>query len=250
MILDSDPLVIAWVAVALVAGGFIKGAIGFALPIVTVTLISTLLPVQLTLAMITGPIVMTNAWQAATSGHPGLAFRRFWPLIAALLVCLWISASLVAELDQELLYTLVGVIVVIFTATSLFNANFTLGSRSEKWAGPLAGACGGLIGGASTIWGPPMTMYFVALRLPKDEFIRAVGLVWFIASIPLVVAYYRNGILNDETIPLTLLACLPTAGGMILGQVLRGRFNQELFRKAVLVTLLLLGLNLVRRAVF
>lgn len=247
---DAAPLVVAWVAFALVAGGFVKGAIGFALPIVTVTLLSTLLPVPLTLALITGPIVMTNAWQAATSGNPGPAFRRFWPLITALLICLWISASLVTQVDQEIIYTLVGIIVVIFTLTSLFKTDFTLKPRSEIWAGPLAGACGGLIGGASTIWGPPMTLYFVALRLPKEDFIRAVGLVWFIASVPLVIAYYRNGILNSETIPLTLMACLPAAGGMVIGQVLRNRLNQEIFRKAVLMTLLLLGLNLLRRSIF
>ena len=111
-------------------------------------------------------------------------------------------------------------------------------------------SAGGLLGGVSTIWGPPMTMYFVMLRLSKDMFVRTIGLVWFAGSIPLVLAYVENGILTAEVAPLSLLACVPGLAGMWVGQKIRGRVDQETFRKALLITLFVMGLNLIRRAVF
>ena len=114
----------------------------------------------------------------------------------------------------------------------------------------MAGALGGLLGGVSTIWGPPMMMYFVMLRLTKDVYIQAVGLVWFIASIPLVIAYIRYGILTFQTTLLSIIMCIPGAIGFLVGQKLRRRINQKLFRTLLLWFLLLVGLNLIRRAIF
>ena len=95
-----------------------------------------------------------------------------------------------------------------------------------------------------------MTIYFVLLRLSKEEFVQAVGLVWFAGSIPLLAAYIDNGLLNEETAWLSVGACLPAFIGLGLGQWVRKRIDQALFRKALLVMLFVVGLNLLRRAVF
>ena len=95
-----------------------------------------------------------------------------------------------------------------------------------------------------------MTMYFVMLKLPKDTFVRAVGLVWFCASVPLVVAYTDNGLLNADTAPLSAAASVPGLIGIRIGEVIRARIDQEVFRKTMLVVLVIIGLNLIRRAVF
>ena len=82
------------------------------------------------------------------------------------------------------------------------------------------------------------------------ESIRTVGLTWFVGSIPLIAAYVDNGILTADVAPLSLLACVPGLAGMWVGQKIRGRIDQETFRKALLITLFVIGLNLIRRAVF
>ncbi len=59
-----------------------------------------------------------------------------------------------------------------------------------------------------------------------------------------------NGILTGEVAPLSLLASVPAFAGMWAGQRIRGRIDQETFRKVLLITLFVIGLNLIRRAVF
>ena len=106
------------------------------------------------------------------------------------------------------------------------------------------------MGGITTIWGPPMMMYFVMLKLPKDIFVRTVGMAWFSLAVPLTFAYWRNGIFTGDVITLSFAACVPGMIGIRIGEKIRDKIDHETFRKVMLVILLIIGLNLIRRAVF
>lgn len=245
-----DTMTVTVALVGFAFAGVVKGMTGIGLPIVAISVLSSFLPAPLALGLVTVPIVLTNLWQVMQSGNLMEPLRRFWPMIACLLVFIWVGAQIVVALDADALFALLGTVVVLFTATNYVRPVMKVPPSAEIWAGPLAGAVGGLLGGVSTILGPPMTMYFVMLRLSKDMFVRTIGLVLFAGSIPLVLAYVENGILTAEVAPLSLLACVPGLAGMWVGQKIRGRIDQETFRKALLITLFVMGLNLIRRAVF
>lgn len=239
---------LALVALAMLCGGVVKGVIGLGLPIVSISILSSLLSVPTALAVLVGPILLSNLWQLLQGGYTRATVRRFWPVIAALVLGLWISASLVTNIPPRLLFGLLGVIVVMFCATVYLAPSLGIPAGAEKWVGALAGLAGGLIGGISTVYGPPITMYLVALKVPKDQFIGAVGLIWFCGAVPLAAAYAVNGVLTAELALWSALACVPAAAGLFMGQWVRDRIDQEAFRKVLLAALLLLGLNLVRRA--
>ncbi len=245
--LDTTMLTLA--SLALMLGGFVKGAIGVGLPVVAIAVLSNFLPVPLLLAIVVIPILMTNLWQAIDAGNLQRPLARFWPMTLCLLVLIWFSARLVVELNPRILYALIGTSVLLFVLSSYFRLAWNVSPSAERWAGPLAGSLGGFLGGISAIWGPPMMIYFVMLRLPKEDYIQAVGLVWFIASIPLVIAYARYGILTAETALLSGLACIPGFIGLAIGQALRKYINQQAFTKLLLLFLFLVSLNLLRRAI-
>ncbi len=247
---EFDTGTIVLVVFALIAGGIVKGVVGIGLPIVTIAILSSFLPLPLVLTLILVPIAVTNLWQAVQTGNLLVPLRRFWPMTACLLIFVWVSAHLVVELDPRVLYAVLGLVVIFFSLSDFIHPPGRLPPSAEIWAGPLAGTLGGLLGGLSTIWGPPMTIYFMLLRLSKEEFVQAVGLVWFAGSIPLVLAFVDNGLLNGETVWLSLGACPPAMVGLGLGQWVRKRIDQALFRKALLFVLFVIGLNLLRRAIF
>jgi uncharacterized membrane protein YfcA len=147
-----------------------------------------------------------------------------------------------------MLFGLLGGIVLCFSVTAYLTPNLRIAPPAEKWIGAVAGFAGGLIGGVSTVHGPPITLYLVALRLPKEVFIGATGLIWFCAALPLTAAYIYHGVLTAELAAFSALACVPAIGGQFLGQWVRDRIDQETFRKLLFAALLLLGLNLIRRA--
>lgn len=248
--LGFDYPMLALIFGTLIVGGVLKGITGIGLPMLSLGFLTIFLPVPLVLAIIVTPIVVTNLWQAVQAGNVMEPVRRFWPVAVALCAFLWVGAQLVVTLPPRALYAIIGACVVAFNAISYFNPSFRLPAGGEKWAGPVSGIVGGFLGGISTLFGPPIVMYFLMLDLPKETFIRAVGLIWFVASVPLLLSYIDNGILNADTWLLSVLACVPGMIGLAVGTAIRRRIDERAFRKAVLLVFFVLGLNLIRRAVF
>lgn len=242
-----DSWLLAFLVLAVFAGGLVKGVCGLGLPIVAMGLLTMVFPVPFALAAACGSIVLANFWQAWAAGAPMAAVKRHWAVIVFLAGFLFAGARLAAHLTPEDLFLTVGVIVALFCALNLWNADLALPARWERAAAPAAGAAAGIMAGVSAIWGPPITMYFLSLRLPKEEFVRAVGLVWACGSVPLVIAYEINGILTPETRALTVLAAPAALAGMFLGARVRARLPQETFRKILLAVFMAVGVNLIRK---
>ncbi|MEK9723847.1 MAG: sulfite exporter TauE/SafE family protein [Rhodospirillaceae bacterium] len=243
--------VLTILSLAICAGGFVKGVTGIGLPIVAIAVMVNFMDPLTTFTMLTMPILATNLWQAATSHDWKAPFVRFWPMILVFIASLVAGAQLAVALDTHILLLVLGVTVAVFAASNIVKPRaHPLSPATERWAGPFAGVLSGLLGGLTTIWGPPMMMLFILLKLEKDVWVQTVGLIWFLGSVPLALAYWQNGLLNGETLPLSLYACVPGMIGIWLGEAIRRRINQETFRKVMLVALLLIGLNLIRRALF
>ena len=119
------------------------------------------------------------------------------------------------------------------------------GTVPRRIGGELAGGRGGVSGG----WGPQTVLYLTALDLPKAESVRVQGVIYGVGGIALLLAHLKSGVLNAQTLPLSLLMVLPATLGMALGFRVQDRLDQARFRRWTLVVLVLAGLNLVRKAV-
>lgn len=235
---------------SLALGGFAKGVLGVGLPMVTVPILSLFLPIRDVVAIMYFPILATNIWQAFSGGYLLLALKRFWPLLLVLTILVWVGTFSLTRLDADLVALLLGLAVAIFAALSLLRPNLRIAPRWEKPLGVLAGAAAGFFGGLALIGGPPVIMYFVALHLRKEEFIGCIGLVYLLTLIPAGVAYVTLGVLQTHHILPGLATLIPTCAALALGQWLRGWLNQELFRKILLGSMVVIGLNLVQRGLF
>ncbi len=241
----------AIISVAICLGGFVKGLTGIGLPIITIAILTNFLNPITTFAILIIPIFVTNLWQAVTAKNLITPLRRFPVMIAVFIIFLFIGVELAINLDRELMLLALGISVTVFSASTLIRPPAEPLSRAtERWFGPIAGAMGGILGGLTTIWGPPMLMLLVLLKLDKQTWIQTVGVIWFIGSIPLALAYWHNGILNTQTASISGLACMPGMIGIWLGEAVRNHINTETFRKILLVTLFLIGGNLIRRGLF
>jgi uncharacterized membrane protein YfcA len=108
----------------------------------------------------------------------------------------------------------------------------------------------GFIGGLSGVWGPPTVIYLTLLEVPKQDHIRAQGVIYGLGSVALFLAHFQTGVISKETLPLSVFALLPAVAGMWLGFRIQDRLDQKLFRKLTLIVLIVAGLNLIRRGMF
>lgn len=245
----SFPMLTAAVAVTF-AAGFVKGAVGFALPMIMISVLGSFMDPQTALAAVILPTLASNLWQALRQGwRAALAsVRSFRLYLVVMLVFIALSAQLVRVLPQSLLLLLVGVPVTFFALIQLLGVYLRLEQKHRWLAEPLIGAGAGFVGGLSGVWGPPLVVFLTALGTDKREQMRIQGVVYGLGAVVLAGAHLGSGVLNAKTLPLSALLLLPTLAGMALGLALHERMPQAAFRRGTLLVLVLAGLNLIRRA--
>ena len=193
------------------------------------------------------PMLLSNIWQMYREGNGAATIRRFWPFGAALFVCLFFSSLFAAEFEPATLILITGISVVIFAGTSLIKLPPPLPPKWELPAMIAAGAAGGLMGGLTGLWSPPLVILLLALRLEKTDYIRAFGFLLVIGAIPLLGGYVVNGLMTQELFIISMVMVVPTLLGFAIGEKVRDKMDTSRYQKAVLVFFLIMGLNLIRK---
>ncbi len=233
--------------IALVAG-FIKGVVGFAMPLVLISGLTFFLPPELALAGLIFPTVVTNLFQALRQGPKAAwaSIRMFKVFLISGGIMLVLSAQTVRFLPTQTMLLVIGVPITLFAFWQLAGRSFSLAQRSTKIE-VLVGGFAGAVGGVSGVWGPPTVAYLTALGTPKNDQMRVQGVIYGLGAIALLFAHVGSGVLRAETVPFSVIMVLPALAGMWLGSQISDRIDQASFRKATLVILFVAGANLVRR---
>ncbi len=229
--------------------GFVKGAVGFAMPMIMISGMGSFLPPETALAALILPTVAANLLQALRQGWRQAwgAVRRFRLFLIALLVFLMCSAQLVRLLPPGALHLVIGIPVVAFSLTQLAGWRPRLNPENHLRDEVLIGSFAGFIGGMSGVWGPPTVAYLTAIDTPKTEQMRVQGVIYGVGAVALLLAHLQSGVLNAHTLPLSAMMLIPALLGLLVGFWLHDRMPQTTFRRATLVVLVLAGLNLMRR---
>lgn len=246
--LNTETIVI--LALFLALGGMVKGIIGLGLPMVTVPLISLYLPVDATLSLVAVAIVLTNAYQMLAGGGAVKVFIRFRTLILPLALTTALTTRLLVTAEPAVMMLVLGTLTAGFSMISLANFRFNIPAARERRLSPLFGFLSGICGGFSGFFGPPLLIYFIALELDRDAFVQTIGMVFFVGATSLVIGLAANGIYTEGAWLPGLLSLIPVITGQVIGHAVRRFIPQEAFRKVVLVTVVVIGFNLIRRALF
>jgi uncharacterized membrane protein YfcA len=93
--------------------------------------------------------------------------------------------------------------------------------------------------------GPVMTIYLLACRLPKFEFVGTAA--WFFFAINLLKVPFSAslGLINSASLKMNLWLAPAVIGGILLGRWLLGKINQAVFEWLMIVFSLLGALRLV-----
>ncbi|WP_286760243.1 sulfite exporter TauE/SafE family protein [Sulfitobacter sp. UBA1132] len=236
--------------IGLVAG-FIKGVVGFAMPLVLISGLTMFLPPELALAGLIFPTVITNMFQALRQGVAAAwdSIKIFKVFLIAGGIALGLSAQTVRFLAADTMLLVIGVPITLFALWQVTGRSFTLSHRSTKLEA-FIGAFAGAVGGVSAVWGPPTVAYLTALGTPKNDQMRVQGVIYGLGAVLLLFSHFGSGVLRAETVPFSAVMILPSLTGMWLGSKVMDKIDQASFKKATLVILLIAGANLVRRGVF
>ncbi len=228
----------------LTVGGVVKGTLGVGANLVTVPMLSLLLPAQQAMGLLVVPVLLSNIIQSVQGGRLLYALKRFGPLILAQLLATLLAVYWSQYLSASGLNLAIAITVFSSVALMAFQPRGQIPERHQAWAGPLVGALAGGLGGLSTLTGPMLITYLMALRLKREEFVGSISIIYFLGAAPMYAAMLWWDRFGWAEVGWSCLAMGPVYLGMELGRRLRGHLSEELFRRVLLGFLMLLALLL------
>jgi uncharacterized protein len=243
------PAIILAAALMFVAGGIINGALGFGLPLVTISVLPLIMPVEVALAVNAVTTPFNNYSQLRRGGDLVPIFRRFRPIIVTTVIGIVAGALIVSYVNETALLVSLGVFVVFFTMVSLAAPRIAVPPSREWSLGVFTGLVGGVFAALTTASGPIYIMYFVGLAIDRVTFVAVLGLIFIVTGIVLCASFLLLGLI-DLPVLLLSIVCIPAAQiGMNIGFWIAGKVSAQRFRTFVLIALAILGANLVAQGI-
>jgi uncharacterized membrane protein YfcA len=239
------PVVLAC-GMALVLAGVVKGVLSLGLPLIGMPLLTLVVDLPTAIAVLMVPLVLSNLIQAIEGRGTVAMLKRFWPLIVCLVGGTFVGTRLFATLDRQVLLLTVGGLVIVLSTFSIMQPHVSIPRRMETWLGPPVGFVSGVIGGMSTLFGPLLAVYVVGLKMPRDDFVKAISLLFVIAASCLMLGGTAQGVAGAQELTFSAVAMIPVYFGMLVGQRVRRHINPDQFRLLVLGVVWLTGANLIR----
>ena len=170
-------------------------------------------------------------------------FQAIWRITLASLIGIPIGLYAFKQVNPEIIVTLLGIILVAYAVYGLIQLKLPE-FKHPYWA-YLMGFIAGIIGGAYNTSGPPVIIYGNCRRWLPNEFKGNLQGYFLVTTVVIILGHLISGNLTIDVWKYFLGAAPAIILGVIAGVSLDKVINPELFRKIVLVLLLIMGVNLV-----
>ncbi len=238
-----ETITLAVILCSVFFGGIVKGSVGIGMSMFSVPLIAFILPPTKAMMLLCFPVIVTNFIQM--DFKRGISNNRFFPMFITLFLGIIIGGKLILSLNFKTISIIIALTIIIFTAFNFLGLNLNwLKPKYEKIISIFIGFFSGILGGVSTFYAPPIITFLVSLNLAKENFIRTTATMYFLASIPLYSSLIFHGLGNFYDLLVSLIITAPALLGQYFGTKIRVRLSNEIFRKTILVILIIIGFSL------
>ena len=224
-------------------GGFVSGFSGFAMGLVVSGIwLHIITPVQ-TAALIAGYGLLTQGYGIARLRRE-FVWRNIWPLMLGTAVGIPVGVMLLTRIDPTGLRFGVGLLLLLYAIYSLVRP--PIGPLKIGAPADIAiGISNGLLGGLTGLGGIISTLSCQLRGWSKDKQRAVFQPVLFAAFVVIAISQFTAGSYTAETVKLYGIGLPFMVGGIWIGFRLYGTIDDEAFRKAVLILVLLAGVSLI-----
>ena len=239
MFIDLDLNSILLMLLALSIGGFLKGVISFGLPLIALPILSFILEPKQAIFLLFFSVILVNIREMKIKNIK--SYKRIIPLSTGVFFGIIIGSLIFHKIENEFISQIIGV-TIIFSAlinyTGLkINSNLLL----NKSFSVTYGFCAGIIGGMTTLVGPLIAIYLVSLNLKKEDFSELISLTVFSCLIPLYSIFFMYQPITTKDFLISASFAIPAVLMQFLGFKIRKRIPQEVFKKTILLILVIIG---------
>jgi uncharacterized membrane protein YfcA len=234
-----DPLFIAIVVFLAV---FTQSLTGFGSALVAMALLPGMLGMQ-TVTPLVALISLSLEIVLLIRYHRALNINAVWRLMLGSLVGIPLGIFALSRVDENLVMAFLGIVIAAYALYALLDVRLPE-LKNSLWAYGF-GFVAGLLGGAYNTSGPPVVIYGNCRRWIPAEFKSNLQGFFLVNSLLVVSGHVWSGNVTSSVWRNYSYSVPAIALGILLGIGLDRYLNPEIFRKLVLLLLLVMSFRLI-----
>jgi len=240
----SLPILVYTILIVLVAG-YVRGYSGFGASMIIVIGLSLFYPITEIV-----PAILLLEIIASSYLLPKVFRQVDWSSLSVLLIGVLVGTPLgvylLSNLPDSIMRSAVSIIVI--GLIPLLWRGFSLKTMPGTKLTVFTGALSGIINGSAAIGGPPVILFYFSS--PKGADISRASLIAFflVTDIMASGACAFNGLITAKTFWLTGISIIPLVIGLTLGSRSFFKTDPEIFRRRVLLLLMVMAITTLGRS--
>jgi uncharacterized membrane protein YfcA len=154
-----------------------------------------------------------------------------------------IGASLVDNLPQTLLKFMLGIFLIVISATFLLRPKlvFPANAKSLVLGGGISGFIVGLIGTGGAL----RASFLTGLKMEKEKYIATAAVIALGTDATRIPSYLSAGFLSEQYYYLIPILFATAVAGSYVGRKIVTRIDQDKFKKMVLIAIILVSIKFI-----
>jgi len=248
MIVMATPESIALIGLTFILAGLVKGVIGLGLPTVSLAILTTSFGLIPAIGLMIVPSLITNLWQTIAGGELIKIAKRFWPMMFAVVVGIWVGGNFLVAINTKFLTMLLGVLLSVYSLIGLTSYQISVPEKSVIFLSPFIGGISGILTGLTGTYVVPSVLFLQSIKLDRSTLIQTMGMLFTVSTITLAIVLDHNKLYSIDTGTYSLAGVVPALIGMAIGKKIRKKISGKVFTNVFFTSLLILGVYISGRA--
>ncbi len=230
------------IALIIFLGSFTQSLTGFGSALVAMALLPPLLGLDISSPLVAGTALGLETLMLIRY-RESLKIDSIWRVLAASLIGVPLGVYFLSRIDENIALFALGIVIAGYAMYALFG--FRLPELTHPLWAWTAGLVSGMLGGAYNTSGPAVVMYGNCRRWNAGEFKSNVSGFFVINSVMVTASHFFSGHFTADVTRIFWFAIPAMFTGFLAGQTLDRWISPSLFRKLVLILLVILGARLI-----
>ncbi len=242
MILSNLPtLTFFYILLAYFIGGITQGILGVGLITVVISLLSFVVDVKETIALVIIPTIITGFFQMINGSNLKVIIKdtKYFLVFSTLIIVP--GVFLLNVLDSDLILIFIAILLFMNSSLSLSNRVVAIPNHQNSIIQLLTGSLNGFIIGLTSIYTMPFVFLLQSLKYNKEKTVQFMGLAFLLYSSMQFISFSYIKLISINTIVPSLIVTLPVIIGFLLGKKIRSFISEKLFKKLFYLMLLLMS---------
>ena len=226
---------------------FLKGLTGIGFSTLCLGFLAFFMDLTVAIPLIFLPSISSNIMVMLSAGRFLEGMKRFWRLYLSALPGLILGLFFLSGSQNDLPKALLGLVMLLYGLWGLQNGIVTICEKRERALTLPVGISSGLINGVTGSQIMPIMPYLLSLKMDRELFVQVINCGFTINSLVMIAGLGKLGFVSLPVLAFSAGGIVPVGLGIFLGGRLRKRVSEAVYRKMVLILLIILGGNLAIR---